>query len=444
MKMIKAVLLFFILTIILTSKVWASTRVSPDIITELEKVDQTPLGKQFWGFLYSNCNQVEMKNIEDVPINWSKPLGSKFTYFFKYHRNISSDVTIIFLPGGPGGAGSMIDVPHIEEFNYIKIDPRGLGCNYYDSKILPAEVIDTKSTALDIVEVIRRLGLKKYVIYGASYGTVLGTIVENELQSSGLPLPLALVLEGTLGKEIDLHHNYTDAYIKLWEQLKSQNSFITNLFSDSLPYAGSKLAWGFLISSGFENDSVLLLENLKLLNKKVNGTISESEQIQLDQYVSEFLKEPSSFSTELLEFGGLDRVLRQIICTELSQDWYYHTFILEGDTLSAVKKSDWPSANLCSNSSSYKGYDSRFSRVKVPIYYFQGTSDPQTPLDSAAYHFKNQTQSPFKLFQEVKGAGHRPTRTRLRSCMSQIWQRVFTTQDFSGILNSDGNCLTTN
>lgn len=107
-----------------------------------------------------------------------RPLSANTSQTFDYSYQIVSyrdrdEPTIIYIPGGPGGA-SMNKPALIPAGKIILTDPRGVGENYnYWSAGGQIQDLSSEAVAEDILSIIREKKLKKYVIYGISYGTVV-------------------------------------------------------------------------------------------------------------------------------------------------------------------------------------------------------------------------------------------------------------------------------
>lgn len=422
----------------------SSKKISPDILAYLNNASISEKEKDFWNYLKDNCSRFTIAGFDDFPLDWKKPEQGKFTYFFEHIKNPLSQQTVIYLHGGPGGAGTFATLFGLESYNVIKIDPRGLGCNYLSEEHLPSNLITTEQTARDIVELIRRLGLRDYVIFGASYGTVLGTVLAKELENTELIPPKAILLQGVVGKMIGTHSNYVQSYVRLWNEFKQQNSFVPELISQQIIYPQTPESSGNLISSAFENSSDIFLKMMSLLQRLTSNLASEPEKATLDEYLKNIQTtyvEDSETVQILLNFGGFHRVLQVVLCSELSTDWYYHSFKFQDGNLVPTLKTGWPSENRCLGMSLHSPYDSKRFQLKIPIYYINGTTDPQTPFESAMYHFQNQSSASFTFFQKVTGHGHNPFKSSLKSCAEKIWSNIFNVEPLSMSVSAEGACL---
>src|SRR5690349_7867087 len=179
-----------------------------------------------------------------------------FGYSFKrYAGTDPSAPTVIFLPGGPGGASIDTERPPLATPRYtlIMTDPRGVGCNapprpdYY-----PSQFYSSVNFADDVIALIEDQQLDNYIVYGISYGTLLGTILANRIEERGLPRPRAVVLEGVLGEAFtpDTPADYL-GFQERWRDVRDRldPSIRQQLMADPLPGGLSAEQWGAAIAA---------------------------------------------------------------------------------------------------------------------------------------------------------------------------------------------------
>lgn len=143
-------------------------------------------------YSWEECAQVKNLKVINLKKDHIHQHRETFDFYYRHIINHPNQTTLVFLPGGPGG-GSITD-EQIESlfpssFNYILIDPRGTGCNFMSEGDFPAETVTSEQTALDILEVIKKESLKKYIIWGESYGTLLGTILTSQINKRQMNQP---------------------------------------------------------------------------------------------------------------------------------------------------------------------------------------------------------------------------------------------------------------
>lgn len=165
----------------------------------------------------------------------------------------------------------------------------------------------------------------------------------------------------------------------------------------------NKYQWGSLIASDLILGDVLY--HLHLLELYFSKKITAKEQSSLPALLSK-LREA--------EFPNL--FFRMIACGELWGDWYYGRSLENGRLIRSGK-------NICEGVVYKNPYDASKYQVTVPIYYFQGSSDPVTPMPTALYHFAVQKKAN-RQFLMVSRSSHAPLSSGLHSCADEIWNAI--------------------
>lgn len=356
----------------------------------------------------ATCNEEnDIKSIS-VPLYFDKPVGIKIQYLYRYLRGSNPEMpVVIYLPGGPGQDSINTGDPrHKSSYGFIQTDPRGTGCNTHNN-FIPDDAINTDNLASDIVTLITQLKLKKYIIYGVSYGSILATKVSYEIEKKGMTPPLAIVLEGVVGRAVDTTEVEYE-YSKHWNsiKLKLDNYILKELSTTPLPFNIKPQQWAlylkFMMMVGRLPNSKFSLESqLSLLN----GSQIERDQLRL--------------SIESIEGPTEDeyRVYKLIACHELYNE-DHGTVLLDGDL-----KKDLLLGDSCKSIPFNRPIDTANWPVQTQIYYFVGENDPAAPLTGAYYHFNNQPISK-KIFILVKEAGHNPLKVNLSDCAPILWEAI--------------------
>lgn len=117
----------------------------------------------------------------------------------------------------------------------------------------------------------------------------------------------------------------------------------------------------------------------------------------------------------------------------------YSSFVLSKKK--SVNRADW-SIDYCGGGFAFKPYDSHKLPLASTIVYFQGETDPQTPLSGALYHFNGQLNKINKYFYKTVFSGHSPIQTDLSACSSEIWKKLISKNyNLVDVLDSSGHCL---
>ena len=112
---------------------------------------------------------------------------------------------IVFLPGGPGQEViAEYDPIHYDQdfasapgVPMLVLQARGSGCNEEAFRKFPESVFTTEILAADALQLIRELKLKRYWLYGASYGTHVATVLAHLIERDpAIAKPQGIVLTG--------------------------------------------------------------------------------------------------------------------------------------------------------------------------------------------------------------------------------------------------------
>jgi hypothetical protein len=111
------------------------------------------------------------------------------------------------------------------------------------------------------------------------------------------------------------------------------------------------------------------------------------------------------------------RLARILQCTETSKS-VYKKALVNGEIVNT-------GPDLCPPNVFVRPYDSANYPVNVPIYYFEGSRDPNTSPANAAHHFNHQTQTE-RWAVVVLGGGHTDLSDTLRQmgCVPAIFTAI--------------------
>ncbi len=330
-----------------------------------------------------------------IPNNYGDGSLKDFKYItLSVQKFDPSQFTIVYLPGRPGGSSSGdLASDHASKLypkntQRLLIDPRGTGMNLSWGAKHP-ELLSSKDTANDVVEVLRKEQLTNYILWGSSYGTVVGTMLAAKIQELEIPHPKAVVLEGTLGKYLE----YTEYFFEGFD-LRIKNFYenaprdILSLISDYKKIAKSEedfkealQSWVFAYEYNQDKKDIL-----SSINATINMRLGE---IQAKTYGIPLPSQHTHQIKESPEEKG-SKYNTWIICKELVNN-------SKNVKIKIDKK-----AELCTAmTNSPDLYDSKnYQITDFPIIYLQGFQDLQTPYPSAVYHLSNQQnkQSNSKFF----------------------------------------------
>lgn len=375
------------------------------------------------GFAQQNpC--LDIKTIRTVKVPWdpSKPKSPSFEFRFKYEIVNPLAPTVVVIPGGPGQTSIAANGQPLGSipagYNKIYTDPRSQGCNYAIESTVLAPYLKTEYVVNDIFLALKSINLKNYIIYGASYGSVVATQLAKKIETEKFELPTALVLEGAVGKKYDNFDTYFYFTQYEWDKVFKQlpprwkNYFQSGKNESSF----SKGEWASLITSDLASGDIpdapikghLLYYHLHLLELYFSKKTTARDQLFLPSLFAK-LKEP--------QFPNL--FFRMIGCGELWGDWYYGRSLDNGRITRTGK-------NVCEGIDYKNPYDAAKFIIpdSIPVYYFQGAVDPTTPLNTALYHLAVQRKTNRQFFT-VTSAAQAPLSSSLRSCADDIWASMY-------------------
>lgn len=397
----------------------------------------------------AHCQSKWLKTIE-VKVDHSDPRSKTFRYKFLHVFRNESLPTIIHLPGGPGQAysGMEIDDEEMPAYNHVYIDPRGIGCNYRSASELPNELLTTRQHAGDVIELIGKLKLRKYALYGVSYGTVVATEASAIIAAEAvdLPPPSAVVLEGIVGKALTTV-DQADLKVSNWNEIARQLPGLQAAFSDqSYPPLGIPLDDWYVILNTMLSffDEQMSIAYLKIALSPLN--YKEQTVSEVTAALESFVPDESELDTP-----GEGRFYVQIGCQEVF-DKFGRYLSFENGTMVAksfdeafkASPGDTKREELqhCMASELVDPYDSAAYQIDgTKTYYFQGEKDPLTPAVFARYHRDEQKKADNEFFVETAKAGHNPLGLQLRKCSTEVWQRIFAGSDLNGVLDAQGRCV---
>lgn len=333
----------------------------------------------------------------NLPVYWDQPDSLTFPYSFLIQLATVGDPKSaplgIVIPGGAGvpSIGTASGTIFPRSFNVIYTDVRGVGCNR--NYPFATDALTTEYFARDVLSIVRLLGIRNYVLYGVSYGTVQATVMTNIAQNEGIQAPSALVLEGVLGNWRARAAEIVD-YAKEWNRAKALlPPGVVSAFQTPSPYGIASSDWA------------------TLLTKTLNDGATQEHGGNTTVHYLRPLDDPTTRSAALVTIRGLIDQIKQSIppetfwlasvlhCTETAGS-IYKKDLVNGEIVNA-------GGNVCPQLglNFVRPYDSVQYPVTVPIYYFEGSEDPDTSPANALYHYSNQTQAN-RVFTMIWGAGH--------------------------------------
>jgi pimeloyl-ACP methyl ester carboxylesterase len=370
--------------------------------------------------LDADCSASDILQVS-VPLDYDQPGAGEFNYRFKFHRGQPGEPVVIVLPGGPGGNliaganGKTMLGALPKSYNFVLTDPRGAGCNE-DPALNSDRYFRSRFLAQDTLAIVRKLQETEgqplsYVLYGQSYGTLQATMTASMAASMHVSPPRALVLEGIVGHSFQNFAEYFQGIQEEWRSVRSgvSEEWRRKFKTGVLPLANSKV-WALVVEEqmmrGFDPTR----------GPHLNYLTSGGGTMELLTMVNGIDGASAHGETVL----PMNRMATVIGCRELFGDIYMNRDLVDGELVMTGK-------DFCDgdNSGIQEPFDAALWPVTVPIVYFEGDHDPDTPPAQARYHFESQTQAE-RYYVRLDRAAHAPLTVslKIKDCPDRIWQSL--------------------
>ncbi len=384
--------------------------------------------------LKQNCNKSVLYSYNNMPIHHDQSDRGTFTYYYQFKLLAPELPTIVYFPGGPGG--DSINSEQFEDsighYNQIYIDPRGVGCNFGGKKQFRIDELTTRNHALDVVTVIKHLKLDNYVIYGISYGTLVGTVTAFEAEKTNYP-PKSVLLEGIVGATFtkNIRQTYEIELNKIFGKRREYSELFK---TQKLPLGHSAAEWTDFFKALLTSDGIYVQMALESLIKFHFGgeSIYQVDSLwtlnDLDEMMREYVTDPDP------RIMGEQNFYVSVACREIFDPVSMGYPSLENGRFKLSNSRELE--QLCHGLIIDSAYDSQNYQIKAPLYYVQGGLDPATPYKQARYHFNNQRLSRSKTWIDVDHGSHSPllVETQLADCAKKIWDRVVNQRGVSDLI----------
>jgi len=359
------------------------------------------------------CRSSEVFRIER-PIASDHLVDGTYSYGFRFKAPASSDLPVfVYLPGGPG-SGSMEMLPEMVPagWGYLLTDPRGVGCNRLETTPQGATAgayFRTQEIARDIVAAIRDRKLTNYVVYGISYGTLLGTTVAHDLAiEKGITQPRAVVLEGVLGRAFAPDFAGTE-FLTQWDRVRAvlPADVVTELDTKAAPYG--------IDATGWSRALIALLPAGPGQTAGIVGGLSTTQPEATRQQMLPILM--SVAADHPLTLSGEVELYREVACREIMDTVPANDLDVVFEHGKLVRNSA-EEGTKCGDLHVTTPFDSAAQQFAAQTYYFIGDSDVATPAWQGAYHFDHH-QGPAVRITTVNG-GHNSLQFNQSACAPQL------------------------
>jgi len=342
-----------------------------------------------------------------------------FQYGFRFKAPITAGAPVlVYLPGGPGQSSMDHPAEFIPEgWGYLMTDPRGVGCNrlaQLPSAVNSGRFFSTREIANDAIAAIQDRKLDHYILFGISYGTLLGTTVAHEIEARGVAKPDAVVLEGVLGKTFG--HDDTNfpgsEYINQWQRMRPAlpADVLTELDTKAAPYGFDATAWSKILM-GFLPRGPLETFNY------VSALSSTQPEATRQEVLATFKQIVDSPATP----AGAVELYRQVACREIMDTVPANDLDVVFQAGQLVRNSA-QEGTKCGELHVTTPYDSASLQFSMKLYEFIGDSDTATPPWQGAYHFEHHTSAAVRV--TTKYGGHNSLELNQAACAPQLMASI--------------------
>jgi pimeloyl-ACP methyl ester carboxylesterase len=391
------------------------------------------------------CSSYPSLSKIQVQKDHNDPNSPKIDWTYQLFKQGDSVATLILIPGGPGGneisdqeSFDAAKEQYPDNFDIIRIDPRFVGCNYLEATVDDLNVMTTSQHAADIVSMIKGLGLNDFIIQGNSYGTVVATELVAKLEAENI-LPKAVILEGTVGRAFTdgVRQEFDVAWNSITESDKSLRKYLQDP-PDTLDLTAEQMQsfiFGLASYSGR-----FLREQLELIKKYEAEDFASTEAKSFVQFV----RNVAIGTSEQKDFKGSLQFYYAVACRELFEMDNSDVYSVQAD--GTLEYSTEPTEDVCAKLglTMNNPFDAAEHTVALtPIYYSQGSLDPNTPLAGARDHYSKMSEAQKKYFVTVSDGGHAPLQVteELLPCAKDIYLNALRSEDLDALVDNTGSCV---
>lgn len=360
------------------------------------------------------------------------PSGTQKIYFDQYlaqdGHNLPTDPFVLFFCGGPGipctpdGRPSGVS----KNINVILFDYVGLGNNIKAAK--SNEDLSIESQAQVAEQIIEKLQLKNFALYGQSFGTSVATVLASNLSKKKTAiLPRFVVLDGVLGSQSHTNNQKANEWFS-----QRVNELIPNKLKSDLAYNLKKLNKAV---SAEEKQDILMdfkteieeamsggpLEVIASLNSLLGNQPEQAPKPKVQnkkELKNDF--DPTQMGPQAV------RQYRAAGCQVNSSTAAATDSQLIKNLLPGLKEQKVNQAQICSCPLLNRHYDAAdFPLTNLRILYVNSIGDIQTPIEGAIYHSQKNSDKNEITFAIPKDTGHGELERSLNDCTKKLFESIF-------------------
>jgi len=381
--------------------------ISPQSVPEMAAAPMLP----------AHCSSEEVRWIPR-PASTDDPTLGRFSYRFRYRpARAPGAPVLVFLPGGPGLTSTETPPSFIPpDWGYLLTDPRGTGCNSLKEVPYGRQArgfFQTRELAGDVVAALGALSGQSYVLFGTSYGSMVGQTVAALMEERGL-VARAVVLEGVFGRAFAPGEFVMAAYIDEWDRLRTSlpDDVRAELAGGTTPYGLDVPTWSRALIAMLPESPAATLQRLASLSPRLTPDRAARVAV-LDGIRQRGAESPIP--------PGQRELRRQIACREIADS-------SPGSGLDVVLMSGLLVRNvsdegtLCGDLRLTTPFDAAAIGYAAPVYYFVGEDDVAAPPWQGAYAFEQHQRRATRV--TVRGGSHRALTGDLGSCAGALMASI--------------------
>lgn len=368
--------------------------------------------------LADHCTSEEVIRLDRVVEVGS--VETHFSYGFRYKAPIVPGAPVIVsLPGGPGGA-AMGELPSFvpEGWGYLLTDPRGVGCNTLaelPSKEIASAIFKTEVLADDVIAAIVDRKLEDYVLFGVSYGTLLGTTISHRLEARKLVPPRAVVLEGVLGRAFGTDFVGAE-YIRQWDRIRAAlpADVLAELDTSAAPFGMPNEEWSRALMAWLPVSPEFVFQRVAALSPQSELTAEQRAEVLASILAAGKANDHDA--------PGQVELYRQVACREI-MDTVPKNDLDVVMVAGRLVRNSAEEGTKCAGLRVETPYDSAKLPFAAKLYDFIGDVDPATPAWQGAYHFEHHTGGPAVRVVSQNG-GHNSLRLNQGACSPAVFASI--------------------
>jgi pimeloyl-ACP methyl ester carboxylesterase len=371
--------------------------------------------------LPAQCATAEIARIER-PVASDGTAGGKWRYGYRYRPAEPGMPVLVYLPGGPGQASTDSPPPWLPSgWGYLLTDPRGVGCNTLEDvpdAATSSAFFRSSEIAADVVAAIDHEALTRYIVAGISYGTLLGMRVVSAIEDRRLPPPLAVVLEGVVGKAFALSGEQMVGaeMIRQWERARAvlPADVLAELDTSEAPYGIAAEGWSRFLTAFMPTSTATVAGLVAGLSRALPGVTEEQRAARLA------LIRQLGEAHPLTQPGEVE-MYRQIACREIDE-------MVPASDLDVVFVGGHLVRNVaedhtkCGALTLTDPWDSSRFPFTSKAYFFLGTDDVATPLWQGNHAFEHHRGPSLRVV--TGGGGHNSLSFNQRPCATGVWSSI--------------------